>query len=87
MNNGTKCASTRMILLTETNTCNEVDCPKENGKQSLLSFHEHSTCFLNFFLPHLVLMLVRGKGKNPKTYFDKTFVEYKEGFSANGESK
>ena len=31
-NNGTKCASARMIPITETNTCNDVSCP--SGKKS-----------------------------------------------------
>ena len=30
------------------------------------------------------LMLVRKQVGNPADYFDKTFAEYKEGFSANG---
>ena len=32
-------------------------------------------------------MLVRKKVGNPVGFFDKTFDEYKEGFSANGELK
>ena len=30
-------------------------------------------------------MLVRKQCENPTDYFDKTFVEYQRGFSANGE--
>ena len=30
-------------------------------------------------------MLVRKQCENPTDYFDKTFAEYQEGFSANGE--
>ena len=33
----------------------------------------------------LVVMLVRKQCENPTDYFDKTFAEYQEGFSANGE--
>jgi len=33
-----------------------------------------------------VAMLVRKQDSNPPDYFDKTFEEYKRGFSANGES-
>ena len=33
-NNGTKCASARMIPLTEENTCNDVSCPL-SGKNNL----------------------------------------------------
>lgn len=33
-NNGTKCASARMIPLTEENTCNDVSCPL-GGKNNL----------------------------------------------------
>ena len=32
-----------------------------------------------------VVMLVRKQCENPTDYFDKTFAEYQEGFSANGE--
>ena len=32
-----------------------------------------------------VVMLVRKQCENPTNYFDKTFAEYQEGFSANGE--
>merc|ERR1712012_661217 len=38
---------------------------------------------LKFVLP--VVMLVRKQCENPTDYFDKTFAEYQEGFSANGE--
>merc|ERR1712012_694028 len=38
---------------------------------------------LRFVLP--VVMLVRKQCENPTDYFDKTFAEYQEGFSANGE--
>ena len=31
-NNGEKCVSTRIILLTDTNTCNDLNCP--TGKNS-----------------------------------------------------
>ena len=37
-NNGTKCASARMIPLTEENTCNDVSCPPfAGGKNNLKS--------------------------------------------------
>jgi len=36
--------------------------------------------------PGPVKVLVRKEVGNPADYFDKTFAEYKEGFSANGES-
>ena len=32
-----------------------------------------------------VVMLVRKQCENPTDYFDKTFAEYQDGFSANGE--
>ena len=31
LNNGTECVTSRSILLTETNTCNDVQCPGENS--------------------------------------------------------
>merc|ERR1712156_1121101 len=31
-------------------------------------------------------MVIRKQAGNPHDYFDKTFAEYKRGFSANGES-
>ena len=40
---------------------------------------------ISSFLPFLVVMLVRKQCENPTDYFDKTFAEYQEGFSANGE--
>merc|ERR1719391_1774323 len=36
--------------------------------------------------PGSVRVLVRKEVGNPADYFDKTFAEYQEGFSANGES-
>merc|ERR1712020_415928 len=36
--------------------------------------------------PGPINVLVRKDVGNPADYFDKTFAEYKEGFSANGES-
>ena len=30
-NNGTKCASARMVPLTEENTCNDVSCPQSKN--------------------------------------------------------
>merc|ERR1719295_914056 len=36
--------------------------------------------------PGSVRVLVRKEVGNPVNYFDKTFAEYQEGFSANGES-
>ena len=37
-NNGTKCASARMVPLTEENTCNDVSCPPfAGGKNNLKS--------------------------------------------------
>ena len=39
-------------------------------------------------LPHFcsgsIVMLCRNPALNPKSYFDKTFEEYKKGFHANG---
>ena len=35
-------------------------------------------------LPGQVLVLVRKEVGNPVDYFEKTFAEYKEGFSSNG---
>ena len=39
----------------------------------------------SLFHPFSVVMLVRKQCENPTDYFDKTFAEYQEGFSANGE--
>ena len=37
--------------------------------------------------PNVVMVRRKAAGNgNPVNYFDKTFAEYKEGFSANGES-
>jgi len=41
---------------------------------------------LSFDLHPPVAMVVRKQASNPHNYFDKTFEEYKRGFSANGES-
>ena len=42
----------------------------------------------NFFVSLItipVAMVIRKQASNPHDYFDKTFEEYKRGFSANGE--
>ena len=40
-------------------------------------------CGIFFVFP--VVMLVRKQVGNPSDFFDKSFSEYQEGFSANGE--
>ena len=39
----------------------------------------------HFLLVFPVVMLVRKQVGNPSDFFDKSFSEYQEGFSANGE--
>ena len=46
LNNGTKCSSARMILLTEMKVCNNVDCPVGKSKRNYkkITTHKYQVC-------------------------------------------
>jgi len=63
----------------------EVDSIKAETSplRQLIAENSHLIDMLRSLMP--VVMLVRKQCDNPMDYFDKTFAEYQEGFSANGE--
>ena len=54
------------------------------NQQNTTANKAHQFLQLHTILPGSVLMLVRKKVNNPLEFFDKTYNEYKKGFSANG---
>jgi len=53
--------------------------------RQVMAENKHLIDMLRTLKPKPVVMLVRKQCENPTDYFYKTFAEYQEGFSANGE--
>ena len=72
--NGEMCSSTRIISLTEQDTCNDQPC--EIGEL-------YPKVLIELF-DYFAVVLRRKEVGNVADYFDKTFEEYKNGFQSKG---
>ena len=77
--NGEMCASTRIISLTEQDTCNDQPC-----FDPLCKFYPIVWKFQESF-DYFAVVLRRKEGGNVAEYFEKSFEEYKNGFESKGE--
>ena len=73
--NGETCSSTRIISLTEQDTCNDQPCEIGSFYKSIELFH------------YFAVVLRREEGGNVADYFEKSFEEYKNGFQSKGNLK
>ena len=76
--NGEMCSSTRIISLTEQDTCNDQPC--EIGE-----FFQKS--WITKVFDYFPVVLRRKEVGNVPEYFDKSFEEYKIGFESKGNLK